>query len=183
VTRRAHALSLEPQTAKLARETMLVTKAQPADRNAIAESAELSGVQLDVAGELDREWSLLWIARDEPGDRRVSAFLLAWHVVDELHVIDLATRPDRRRRGFARALVDHLLSYASKTRARLVLLEVRRSNQAAQCLYRDAGFAAVSVRRDYYSGPAEDAIQMQLAFDPQTGEPTRQPDEIALFEP
>jgi [ribosomal protein S18]-alanine N-acetyltransferase len=161
---------------------MFVTKATPADRNAIAESAKLSGVRLDVAGELDRDWSHLWIARDGPGDRRVSAFLLAWHVADELHVIDLATRPDRRRRGFARALVDHLLSYARETRARLVLLEVRQSNHAAQSLYRDVGFAAVSVRREYYSGPAEDAIQMQLALDPQTGEPTRLPDEIALSE-
>ncbi len=158
---------------------MHVTKAQPADRDAIAETAKLSGLQLDVAGELNREWSHLWIIRDEPGDRRVSAFLLAWHVADELHVIDLATRPDRRRRGLARALVRHLLSYASEARARLVLLEVRRSNQAALSLYRDAGFAAISVRRDYYSGPVEDAIEMQLAFDPQTGEPTRQPDETA----
>lgn len=180
LTHAAHALPLELRPTKLAPNTMLVTRAQPADQDAIAETAELSGVQLDVASELDREWAHLWIIRDEPGDRRVSAFLLAWHVADEVHVIDLATRPDRRRLGFARALVGQLLSYASEARARLVLLEVRRSNHAALCLYRAAGFAAVSVRRDYYSGPVEDAIEMQLAFDPQTGEPTRQPDEIAL---
>ena len=180
LTSAAYALPLELHSTKLVPNTMLVTRAQPADRDAIAETADLSGVQLDVASELNREWSRLWIVRDEPGDRRVGAFLLAWHVADEVHVIDLATRPDRRRRGFARVLVRQLLSYASEAQAQLVLLEVRRSNHAALCLYRDAGFAAVSVRRDYYSGPVEDAIEMQLAFDPQTGEPTRQPDEIAL---
>ena len=161
---------------------MLVTRAQSADRDAIADTARRSGVRLDVAGELDREWSRLWVVRDEPDDRRVCAFLLVWHVVDELHVIDLATRPDCRRRGFARALVEHLVSHARAERARRVLLEVRRSNRAALCLYRSAGFAAVSLRRDYYSGPVEDAIEMHLAFNPQTGEPTRQPDAIALSE-
>lgn len=168
---------------KLVATTMLVTRAKPADRDAIAEIARLSGAHLDVAAELDREWSHLWVIRNEPGDRRVDAFLLAWHVADELHVIDLATRPECRRRGFARALIAHLLAYASESRARLVLLEVRRSNHAAVSLYRHAGFAAISLRPQYYSGPVEDAIQMQLALDPHTGEPARQPDEIAISDP
>jgi ribosomal-protein-alanine N-acetyltransferase len=45
-----------------------------------------------------------------------------------------------------------------------VYLEVRRSNVAAIAMYHRAGFAAVSVRKDYYRMPAEDAVVMALAL-------------------
>ncbi|HLK39245.1 MAG TPA: GNAT family N-acetyltransferase, partial [Polyangiaceae bacterium] len=83
----------------------------------------------ELAGELQRPWSKRWVARDDDGD--VVAFVLAWHVADELHVLNVATRADRRRRGIGRALMDALLSYSRAHRIRRLLLEVRRSNDAA----------------------------------------------------
>jgi ribosomal-protein-alanine N-acetyltransferase len=39
-----------------------------------------------------------------------------------------------------------------------VLLEVRRSNEAARRLYGRAGFVLTQIRRRYYSDPDEDAL-------------------------
>ena len=49
-----------------------------------------------LRAEIQRPWARLWVARDE---RVVVAFVIAWHVADELHVLNVATREDRRRRG------------------------------------------------------------------------------------
>ena len=43
-----------------------------------------------------------------PAPARESSWriVVAWHVADELHVLNVATRDDRRRRGIGRALMD-----------------------------------------------------------------------------
>lgn len=48
-----------------------------------------------------------------------------------------------------------------------MILEVRRSNEAAQALYQQLGFEVVGVRPRYYKDTEEDAVLMQLAL----GEP------------
>jgi ribosomal-protein-alanine N-acetyltransferase len=62
------------------------------------------------------------------------------------------------------------------------LLEVRRSNRVAIRLYRGHGFRPIGVRRRYYADNAEDAIEMMLALDPDTGGIVSLVDEIQLAE-
>jgi ribosomal-protein-alanine N-acetyltransferase len=126
--------------------------------------------------ELARPWSRAWVAR--VGGRLV-AFVLLWNVVDEIHVLNLATRPGERRRGHARALLQHVLLIARATGMRHLLLEVRRSNVAALALYRQHGFGAVRLRRKYYDDD-EDAVEMALSLDPATGENLPRMDEVVL---
>jgi ribosomal-protein-alanine N-acetyltransferase len=45
---------------------------------------------------------------------------------------------------------------------REVLLEVRRSNVAAQGFYRSVGFVEEGRRPGYYADPIEDAVLMRL---------------------
>jgi ribosomal-protein-alanine N-acetyltransferase len=80
------------------------------------------------------------------------------HVLDELHITTLAVRPERRRQGHARTLVDAAL--AAFPGARRVHLEVRPSNAAARALYETLGFATTGLRRRYYGD--EDALLMTL---------------------
>jgi ribosomal-protein-alanine N-acetyltransferase len=126
--------------------------------------------------ELARPWTRAWVAR-EGGE--VVAYLLAWHVVDELHVLNVATVVAMRRRGFGGALVDAAVAYARESGIRLVVLEVRRSNRAALQLYRRVGFAAMGVRRAYYTD-GEDAVEMLLELDPATGAVVPHRDEVKL---
>jgi ribosomal-protein-alanine N-acetyltransferase len=87
------------------------------------------------------------------------------------------TRADRRRRGIARALMNEVLVYGRLKRIKHVLLEVRRSNRAAIALYRTLGFFAMGVRARYYPDN-EDALEMVLTFDVETGGIVPHPDEV-----
>ena len=118
-----------------------------------------------VREELSRPWTRAWVAKEEGA---AVGYLLAWHVADELHVLQVATAPVHRRKGVGRALVDHAIAYATAERVRLVLLEVRRSNAAALALYRGLGFVRSHVRRGYYTD-GEDAVEMLVELDPVTG--------------
>ena len=62
-------------------------------------------------------------------------------------------------------------------RIRIVLLEVRRSNDPAIGLYRKHGFSVFGVRKKYYADNDEDAIEMALSLDPETGAIQPRPDE------
>jgi ribosomal-protein-alanine N-acetyltransferase len=62
----------------------------------------------------------------------------------------------------------------------VLLLEVRRSNIAAIRLYRGLGFSALGVRRGYYSDNGEDAVEMILGLDPETGRALPALDEIII---
>lgn len=160
---------------------MLVTPFDPSDKPAVELIARLGGQEIDVEAELGRSWSRIWVARPEAGGVPVG-MLLGWAVVDELHVINVATHPNFRRRGVARALLSTAVERAVHAGARLVLLEVRRSNRAAIELYRGLGFSVMGVRRAYYSDNSEDAIEMMLAIDPATGRALPGRDEIDLSE-
>jgi len=118
--------------------------------------------------ELSRPWSVLRVLRATPGGP-ICAFANVWLVRDEVHVLNLATAPDCRRRGYARLLLDDVLGFARTHRARYITLEVRRSNAAAQQLYKTSGFAAIGVRPRYYVEDDEDAVVMLLTLDPETG--------------
>ena len=130
-----------------------------------------------LAAELQRPWSRRWVARDEDGV--VVAFALAWHVADELHVLNVATRADHRRHGIGRALMAELLSYSRSHGVRRLLLEVRSSNRPAISLYRSTGFYATRLRPRYYRDD-EDAVEMALALDPTTGAVIANADEARL---
>jgi ribosomal-protein-alanine N-acetyltransferase len=117
----------------------------------------------DVETELARSYARLWVVR-RSAEQHVLGFLLAWDVADELHLIDVIVAPSERRRGFGRALVETLLTYGRARAARIVLLEVRRSNLAAQRLYASLGFEEVGERTAYYSD-GEDALLLRLTLE------------------
>lgn len=79
-------------------------------------------------------------------------------VLDELHVTNVAVRPEHRGRGYARAMIRGALS--AYPDARLVHLEVRPTNRAARTLYQSLGFRETGRRPRYYGD--EDALLMTL---------------------
>ncbi len=89
---------------------------------------------------------------------------VAWWVMEEAEVANVAVAPDARGLGVGGALLDLLLTRARTAGARTAFLEVRTSNEAALRLYRSRGFEGVAVRRDYYTLPKEDAEVMRLDF-------------------
>jgi ribosomal-protein-alanine N-acetyltransferase len=88
----------------------------------------------------------------------VAAYCSFWLVFDELHVNNLAVRPEYRRRGMGRALLARVLAEGARRGARRATLEVRRSNTAAINLYLQLGFVVAGTRPNYYTDPVEDAL-------------------------
>jgi ribosomal-protein-alanine N-acetyltransferase len=90
---------------------------------------------------------------------RVVAFLVARAVYPgEWEILNLATDPPYRRKGFARCLVLDLLSSGAEA----VFLEVRESNYVAKELYKSLKFIEVNVRKGYYRDPPESAIVLKF---------------------
>ena len=146
----------------------LITRLTEEDLDAVRAILEPSDLHVDLAAELKRDIALPWVLRAPGGF--VAGFLLAWSVADELHLLELASHPERRRQGVARTLLAALIAHARQNQKRLLLLEVRRSNRAAIALYESSGFRQTGVRRGYYSDTAEDALEMRITFDPTSGE-------------
>jgi len=100
--------------------------------------------------------SFCFVAKDEHG--RVAGFCSFWHVLDELHINNLAVLPEFRRAGVAASLLKRVLQEGAALGAQRATLEVRRSNDPARLLYEHFGFSIAGVRRAYYTKPVEDAL-------------------------
>lgn len=106
----------------------------------------------------------LALERQEP-----LGFLLTRQAADEAEIITVATRPEARRRGVARKLIDHQLTELSSRGVAQVFLEVAEPNLAARALYEGLGFTEAGRRRGYYKradGSLEDAILLKRVLRP-----------------
>lgn len=103
--------------------------------------------------------SLCRVARLWP-EGGVVGYFVAWRVEDELHLGNIAVAPAHQGQGIGQKLLDELIATAGEAGGRVVTLEVRESNIAAQRLYLRNGFKPVALRRRYYPDNHEDAIVM-----------------------
>jgi ribosomal-protein-alanine N-acetyltransferase len=100
-------------------------------------------------------------------DGAILGFILFQALAGEAEVLTLAVRPDARRRGVGRDLVEATAEKALELGAATVWLDVAADNQAALALYAGAGFETLGRRRGYYRvGPDQrtDAIVMRRAL-------------------
>jgi [ribosomal protein S18]-alanine N-acetyltransferase len=102
-----------------------------------------------IVAEMDSQVAGLLVAREVCPPRADSPA--------EREILNLAVAARFRRRGIAKALLNHQLS-----RTAIYFLEVRESNLAAQELYRKFGFIEVARRPNYYQSPVERAIVMKM---------------------
>jgi ribosomal-protein-alanine N-acetyltransferase len=90
----------------------------------------------------------------------IMGFAGFWIMADEAHITTIATREAFRRQGIGELLLQSIIDMANQHAARIVTLEVRASNTAAQQLYAKYGFNQVGLRRGYYTDNREDAVIM-----------------------
>ena len=95
---------------------------------------------------------------------RILAVIFGRIVVDEAEILKLSVAEFARNRGLGFQLLDFSLKYCSTRGVKNCFLELRASNEVAQRLYEKRGFVTVGTRKDYYEGPVEDAILMQLGL-------------------
>ncbi len=109
----------------------------------------------------DNPASRCWVVEH---DGKVIAMLVAWLIVDEIHIATVATYPDFRKQGIGEHLLAHTLQFAKAEGALTSFLEVRESNISALKMYRKFGYIESGRREGYYADNGENAILMTLTF-------------------
>jgi ribosomal-protein-alanine N-acetyltransferase len=92
-------------------------------------------------------------------------YLIFWVAANEMHILNLAVHPQKRRRGIARRLLTEGLTQARSLGADIAWLEVRPSNLPALALYESLDFQVVGTRPRYYQETQEDALLLALFWD------------------
>ena len=108
----------------------------------------------------DNPASRCWVA---DLDGRVVGMVVAWLIVDEIHIATIATHSDFRKQGIGKRLLLFTLQSAKDEGALTSFLEVRESNEAALMMYHKFGYVESGRREGYYKDNGEDAILMSLA--------------------
>jgi N-acetylglutamate synthase len=133
---------------------------------------------IELAGELGDEWLRVfqaierkWPPEQDPGARwvlgsgdaprrfalaRVDGEAAATGYArlegDWLYIAAVATFPERRRLGLARAVSDRLVAWGASEGARRAILQAETKNLAAQALYAQLGFEPRYIYRDFVPG-------------------------------
>jgi ribosomal-protein-alanine N-acetyltransferase len=97
----------------------------------------------------------------EIGDRVVGFMIYELHK-NRLHLLNFAVCPSMRRMHIGTAMVEKLIGKLSGDRRNRIVLEVRETNLDAQLFFKNLGFRAISVLRDFYTDTTEDAYLMQF---------------------
>ena len=87
--------------------------------------------------------------------KKVCGYLMVLDSIDVYEILAIATIEEYRNKGIAQELLD-------KIKIKDIFLEVRESNQIAISFYKKNKFKEISVRKNYYSEPNENAIIMKL---------------------
>ncbi len=106
--------------------------------------------------ELKNPSSLCLKAVDENDE--LCGYIILRTIVDEVHLLNIATRPKSRKKGVAQKLIEN--AEQGFCCGKPLFLEVRISNKPALDLYKKLGFKQIYVRKRYYPD-GEDAIVME----------------------
>jgi [ribosomal protein S18]-alanine N-acetyltransferase len=94
---------------------------------------------------------------------RAGGLILIRIAADEAEVLTLAVTPDARRSGCGTALLREAMAILTVQGATTLFLEVSVRNEAAQALYRKAGFVVAGSRQRYYRD-GSDAFVMRCSL-------------------
>jgi ribosomal-protein-alanine N-acetyltransferase len=93
-------------------------------------------------------------------NRKIIGFLGLWLIFDDAHIATIAVAPPFMRKGIGTLLVEFAIKLAKESGCNKLILEVRKSNEAAMEFYDKMGFAFVNTKKNFYSYPIEDAWEM-----------------------
>lgn len=85
-------------------------------------------------------------------------------VAGEGYITNIAVTNKERKKGVGSLLTCRLIISAQKKQLDFISLEVRKSNEKAQSIYKNQGFKQVGLRKNFYTLPTEDAIIMTVYF-------------------
>ena len=115
-----------------------------------------------VASELTNPLSCWLVALEAD---TVVGYIGSQTVMGETDMMNVAVRPDHRRKGIAESLIRALVQKLKECESHCLTLEVRASNAPAIALYEKLGFTEAGRRRNYYRNPKEDALILRKEWE------------------
>ena len=103
----------------------------------------------------DKGSSKMFVAKQ---NNEIIGFVSFKNILDEVEIMNIVTRKDKRNQGVASNLLSYIIR---KAKANKINLEVNANNTTAINLYSRFGFKKVGLRKKYYEGKY-DAILMTL---------------------
>jgi [ribosomal protein S18]-alanine N-acetyltransferase len=79
-------------------------------------------------------------------------------------IYNIAVSPEFRRKRIGHELLENAIKAFALGHCNTVWLEVRESNHQAIQFYENSGFRTVTIRRNFYTYPVENAIVMKLTL-------------------
>ncbi|HPD18527.1 MAG: ribosomal protein S18-alanine N-acetyltransferase [Candidatus Goldbacteria bacterium] len=98
------------------------------------------------------------VAVDDENDK-ICGYVCANIIIDYVHILNLATAPEYRRKGIATEFIRKIEADALKRQIYGITLEVRETNEGAINLYKKSGFV-IKGRREKYYEYKDDALIM-----------------------
>lgn len=95
-------------------------------------------------------------------NNKIIGYAAALSLYDHIDILGILVDTQYLKQGIATTLLSYILNYAKTNNIYDILLEVRKSNIAAQKLYEKFGFTLINIRKEYYSNNLEDALIYKL---------------------
>ena len=111
--------------------------------------------------ELTDKLSTFLIYRSYDRDE-IEGFIIFRKIEDIIEINNISVRERSRRKGLATLLMMYLIDTAERESVASVFLEVRESNNKAINFYRKFKFEQISIRKNYYKDPIENALVLNL---------------------
>lgn len=94
-------------------------------------------------------------------DGSIAGSCVVWCSFETADLCNIVVAESYRRKGIAQALLQEVFEQCRNKAVDRILLEVREGNTPALELYKKMGFHKISIRKDYYREPVENAVILQ----------------------
>ena len=82
-------------------------------------------------------------------------------IIDEVNIMNIVVRKDKRNEGIGSKLLDEIFKIAKQQKAQSITLEVNENNLPAIKLYQKFSFEQVGLRKKYYRN-TDNAVIMSV---------------------
>ena len=90
---------------------------------------------------------------------------IIFHVSDDFtDIYKIFVRDSDKRKGYATMLLNKVIDISKRYSSKKLMVEVRSNNLNAISFYNKNNFKEISVRKDYYKNPKDDAIILERSL-------------------
>lgn len=87
-------------------------------------------------------------------------YAVVYYDSDGSELVQIAVDRYARRRGVGTALLNEIVGFLRAEGVPQIILEVRARNEEAIAFYAQRGFRKLTIQKDYYRNPADDALRL-----------------------